>query len=144
MTHRTRVKTVMTPFPYSVAWDDAVGTAVSMMEEHDIRHLPVTRGDEVFGVVSDADLRVSRALRNEEVAQGELQVGLICTRNPYVVDLEVPLLLAAEQMMERQIGSALVTREGKLCGILTSTDLHEVLCKLLHKLEPDPPEDEAG
>ncbi len=134
----------MTPFPYSVAWEEGVQHAIDMMQEHQIRHLPVTRDDAIYGVVSDADLRVARAMRQEREHQADVQVGLVCTRHPYVVDLETPLLEVAEQVVERQVGSALVTREGKLCGILTTTDLCAVLCQLLRARAAPPPEDEAG
>lgn len=137
----TRVKQVMTPFPYTIAWEASVSTAVQMMQEHDIRHLPVTQGEQVVGVVSDADLRVSQALKHHSGEQAETPVGLVCTRNPYLVDLETAVVVAAEEMVSRQIGSALVTRQGQLCGILSATDLLELLCDRLRKAEPPAPDD---
>ena len=50
------IKAVMTPFPYSIAIDAPLSDAAQMMEEHEIRHLPVIEGDELVGVVSDRDL----------------------------------------------------------------------------------------
>lgn len=142
-----RVKSVMTPFPTSIAWEAGVSDAVDMMEKHDIRHLPVTRDGELFGVVSDADLRVSRAVGIERIgraAENDLQVGLVCTCDPYVVDLETPLSQVADQFAHRQIGSALVTREGRLCGILTTTDICRYLSQLLREMFTTTHGNEAG
>lgn len=142
-----RVKSVMTPFPYSVTWEAGVSEAVDMMEAHDIRHLPVTRDGQLFGVVSDADLRVSRAIGIEHMGkdkEGDLQVGLVCTRDPYVVDLETPLSHVADEFARLQIGSALVTREGRLCGILTTTDMCRYLSQLLRDMFAPPPGNRAS
>lgn len=140
MSHMPTVKTVMTPFPYSLAWEDSVGNAVRMMEEHDIRHLPITRDGNLFGVLSDSDLRVSRALTGHGAPGLELEVGLICTTPPYVVDLETALPEVADAMADRQIGSAVVTRGGQLCGIITTTDICRFLADLLRRQHtPHPP-----
>ena len=142
-----RVKSVMTPFPTSIAWEAGVSEAVDMMEEHNIRHLPVTRDGQLFGVVSDSDLRVSRAVGIEHgtpTPENDLQVGLVCTSNPYVVDLETPLTHVADEFARRQIGSALVTREGRLCGILTTSDICRYLSQLLRDMFAPPQGHEAG
>lgn len=141
------VKTVMTPFPYSIAWEAGVSAAVEMMEEHNIRHLPVTRDGTVFGLVADSDLRVSRALGIElagHESRDDLQVGLVCSTEPYVVDLETPLVGVIDELVRRQISSALVTREGQLCGILTTTDICRYLSQLLRDTFVPPPGDEAS
>lgn len=140
MTHMPTVKSVMTPFPYSLAWEDSVEQAVQMMEEHDIRHLPITRAGELYGLLSDSDLRVSRALTGHGSPGLELQVGLICTTPPYVVDLDTTVPEVSDEMAARQIGSALVTRGGQLCGIVTTTDICRYLAdRLRREFPPTPP-----
>lgn len=146
-----RAKSAMTPFPHSVQWEAGVQAAIEMMEEHDIRHLPVTRDGALHGVVSDSDLRVARALKAENTDSGTgdktdspLQVGLICTRSPYVVDLEMPLMKLCDELVDQHISSALVTRGGRLCGIITTSDICRYLGDLLRKTHPAPPEDIVG
>ncbi|MEW6270451.1 MAG: CBS domain-containing protein [Thermodesulfobacteriota bacterium] len=50
---------------------------------------------------------------------------------PYVVEDDEPLDVVAREMADRQIGSALVTRHGKLVGIITTTDVCRLLADVL-------------
>lgn len=133
MPHRKTVKTVMTPFPYAIGWEQSVEEAVQMMESHEIRHLPVTQDSELYGIVAEADLRVVRALGEQQAVSARLQVGLICSTPPYTVDLETPIPEVIEGMLSRHISSAIVTRHGQLAGIVTTTDFCEFLAQLLRK-----------
>ena len=51
-----------------------------------------------------------------------LRVRDVAVYSAYVVDLNTPLSTVLMEMAERRIGSALITRNGELCGIFTSTD----------------------
>jgi CBS-domain-containing membrane protein len=50
------VGAVMTSFPYFVEADDTAATMERMMDEHNIRHLPVQENGTVVGIVSERDL----------------------------------------------------------------------------------------
>ena len=55
------VKTVMTPFPYSVHPDAPVAEARALMRRHGIRHLPVLRDHALVGIITEADfVRLAR------------------------------------------------------------------------------------
>jgi len=120
------VKTVMTPFPYSVDFESPIGTAREMMQAHDVRHLPVTRAGKLHGIVTDRDMRrllgseIQRATAST-LAEG-LTVGDACVDDCYMVDLNTPLAVVLEGMAERHIGAALVTTHGRLAGIFTTMD----------------------
>jgi acetoin utilization protein AcuB len=43
--------------------------------------------------------------------------------HPYIVDLNERLDVVLQNMADRHIGSALVTRQGKLAGVFTTTDV---------------------
>ncbi|MGD8860715.1 MAG: CBS domain-containing protein [Myxococcales bacterium] len=131
-----KLKTVMTPFPHSIDFAEPTESAVRMMEQHAIRHLPVTRDGELVGVVSESDLRVARALSEGSEGGASLSVGVLCSKDPYVVDLEARLDEVAVEMAGLQIGSALVTRHGHLAGILTTTDVCRILGELLRENLP--------
>lgn len=132
-----RIKSVMTPFPYSIAPSASLEDAEGMMDEYNIRHLPVCEGQEVVGVLSARELKVGRNL-----AEGrELTVRHVCTLEPLLVDLEEPLDQVTAKMAEARIGCAIVRRAGKLAGILTTTDV----CRLLGKvLSDDTPGDDVA
>ena len=55
----------------------------------------------------------------------------ICTPDPLLVDLEQSLDVVAAQMAERRVGSAIVMRGDKLAGILTTTDVCQLLTSVL-------------
>lgn len=52
----TPVRAVMTSEPYTVSENADLVDAVTLMEEHRVRRLPVTREGQLIGIVSQADL----------------------------------------------------------------------------------------
>jgi acetoin utilization protein AcuB len=139
-----KLKTVMTPFPHSIDFAEPTERAVEMMEEHGIRHLPVTHEGDLVGIVSESDLRVARALGESAEGGASLSVGVVCSKEPYVVDLDARLDEVVVEMAGRQIGSALVTRHEHLAGILTTTDVCRLLGELLRESLPPGSGDDAA
>lgn len=119
------IVSVMTPFPHAVAIDAPIGEARRLMALHGIRHLPVIEGHTLVGVVSQHDLDRPAA------ASPVRTVREVHTPEPYVVDLEEPLDNVLATMAERHIGSALVTRKGRLAGVFTATDACRVFAEYL-------------
>ncbi len=112
------LKVEMTPFPYSVDLHASLGEARELMDAHGIHHLPVTSQRAVVGVITDRDLRSAEGA----AAQGALTVADVYIAEVYVVDLNAPLAEVLLTMARRHIGSAIVTRDGKLAGVFTSVD----------------------
>lgn len=123
-----RIKTVMTPFPYSITPSATLDVAVTMMGQHDIRHLPVCENHAVVGILSERDARVALALRPGDAT---LTVADVSTKDPLLVDLEQRLDEVAAKMAARRIGLAIVMRGDKLAGILTTTDVCRLLASTL-------------
>jgi acetoin utilization protein AcuB len=123
------VASVMTPFPFSVDAADPLAAADALMERHGIRHVPVIEQGRIAGLVTDRDL----ALFGNPVLRGEpdVRVGQVCARDPYVVDLHTPIDRVVLAMAERRIEAAVVTREGRLAGIFTSSDACRILGEVL-------------
>jgi acetoin utilization protein AcuB len=132
----------MTPFPYSIEVEASVNAARDLMWEHDIRHLPVTQDGELVGVVSERDIGLVLASRAGEDAT-HISVRETFSASPYTADLNTPLADVLSHMAESQLGSALVTRNGKLVGIFTATDACAAFARHLHELFPDPPDEVA-
>jgi CBS domain-containing protein len=124
------IATEMTPFPYSIDAGADISDARGMMEEHDIQHLPVMENGALVGLLADRDLRVARELQRH-VPQDGITVGKVCNRAPYIVDMSERLDHVAFQMADRRVGAAVVVRQGKLAGILTTTDVCRLLAELL-------------
>lgn len=120
----------MTPFPLSVDVSASLTDAELLMSENRIRHLPVTSGDELVGILSHRDLQVLKAsLRSDDL--DKLGITPAVVREPYVVDSLERIDTVASEMARRHIGSALVLHEGKLAGIFTATDACRYLAEIL-------------
>jgi acetoin utilization protein AcuB len=128
-----RVKSVMTPFPYSVAPSASLDEAQAMMQTHGIHHLPVCDNHLVVGVVSERGMRVALAMRDDRSPT----VEDVYTREVLLADLEQPLDDVVAQMAERSVGAAVVMRGDKLAGILTTTDVCRLYVELLRELGHD-------
>ena len=113
------LKTAMTPFPYAVALDAPLAEASRLLAEHKVHHLPVTDEHAIAGILSSQDLMA--VTKGKRHGRG-LLVKDICVTDVYVVDLNEPIDDVVLTMAERHIGSAIVTRQGRLAGIFTWVD----------------------
>ena len=138
MDHIPTMAAVMTPFPFSVDVSDSLLRARDLMTEHEVRHLPVVKNYELLGILTDRDLK--RALDPDLglPPKDELFVRDVYLPDPYVVDGHSPLDDVLEHMAAHHIGSALVTKNGRLAGIFTSTDACRVYCEHLRRIFPKP------
>ena len=127
------VKTAMTPFPDSGSAAASVDQALEFMREHHIRHLPVTDDGELAGMVSDRDIKLMLGPDFAYPSGSDLAVGDAMVRDAYIVDLDTRLDLVVEHMAEEHLGSAIVTRKGKLAGVFTVTDACRVLAETLRE-----------
>lgn len=143
MANPPTVRRVMTPFPWSIEVRRTVADAWMLMSEHGIRHLPVTENGELVGLVSGRDLGLAMDARLGAPKAAGLSVGELAEREPYVVDLSTPVEFVVREMAERRLGSALVTRQGRLVGIFTTTDACRLLADLLGGRRPEGGDDVA-
>ena len=138
MKHMPQVVAAMTPFPHSVEIDAPVVSAMALMKEQRVRHLPVMELGALRGVLTDRDIR-SALGRNLGVHNAEgLKVRDIYHDDAFTVEADAPLDHVAASMAERHIGSALVTKHGKLVGMFTSTDACRALVQVLRERYPPP------
>ena len=130
------VGAVMTSFPYSVEADDTATKMERMMDQHNIRHLPVQQNGKVIGIVSERDLhhRVSRSSPEEE--KDKIRARDIMVAEPYIVPFRAPLNDVVSEMAKRRIGSVIVQRQGKLAGILSAIDVCRILGEYLDAFFP--------
>jgi acetoin utilization protein AcuB len=137
------VMAVMTPFPWFVQIEDALGRARELMAEHDIRHLPVTRAGELVGVVSSRDIQLVESTAEATERDG-LRVRDACVQDAYIADIAEPLDRVLLEMARRHIDSTLVIRNRKLVGILTVTDACRAFGELLRAMFPHGGDNEAA
>ena len=119
---RPLIRGAMTPFPWSVDEDAPLTDARREMLAHRVRHLPVMRGHELAGLITDRDIKLVLGPEFDYPDPRELRVRDALVNEPYIVDAATPLDVVLLEMAERHIGAALVTSHGRLAGIFTATD----------------------
>jgi CBS domain-containing protein len=141
------VEKAMTGRPISIAPDAPVETAMSVMRERRIRHLPVVDdAGRLVGIISDRDVRSvilapaidqflpAETRRHLVEATGTLRdvpVSRIMTSRVITTTPEAPLARAAAIMYERRIGCLPVLSSGRLIGIVTDRDVLKGLAATL-------------
>jgi acetoin utilization protein AcuB len=144
MTHIPSIGSVMTPFPYVVQIDDSLLVARRLMVDHSIRHLPVKEGDTVVGVLTDRDLNRALDPNLGLPPEEELFVRDVFVPDAYVVEVTERLDGVLDQLSTRHIGSALVTKNGRLVGIFTLVDAARLYNQHLRALFPSTPSAEVA
>jgi acetoin utilization protein AcuB len=134
----------MTPFPYSIDVNAPLAEAHAFLRDRRIHHLPVTRDGVLAGILTDRDIKLALGPDLDSPPERELSVRDVYQPDSYIVEAGALLDDVAAAMAERHIGSALVTRGGKLVGIFTSTDACRALARVLRDQHPDPGPDQSA
>jgi len=120
-----RLADIMSSKVKTVGPDATVAEARTIMGAAGVHHLVVLDGGFVVGVLSDRDLggRVSAA-RGDAAAERVEQV-----MSPHVVSMapDATIRQAANRLRGRGIGCLAVMEENRLRGIVTTTDLLELI-----------------
>ena len=135
MKEMPRIKSVMTPFPYSIEAAAPLSHARQMMEKHGFHQLPVMKDGELVGVVSARRARALGRARGDD-AHPEPSVEEATELEALVVDLGARLDSVALEMARRQLTAALVVKQGRLAGIFTVTDACRYLGEYLRNEFP--------
>ncbi len=114
--------------PHTIGKDIDLKTALTLMREHRIRHLPVQEAGRLVGVLTDRDLKLVSSFANSET----LKVEDAMSADPFTVAPDAPMDQVVFEMAEHKYGCAIVAQEnGKVVGIFTATDGMRVLGELL-------------
>ena len=123
------IQKYMTAAPHSIGSDQTIATASLMMNDHRIRHLPVLRGGQLLGILTDRDIKLIETFR--DVDPTKIAVEEAMTEPPYSVSPEAALDEVVETMAANKYGSAVVMHNQKVVGIFTTVDACEALAQLL-------------
>jgi acetoin utilization protein AcuB len=117
----------------SIALDAPISRAIELMQEHDIRHLPVLDGGQLVGIVSDRDLSAIETFEPANLTT--LSVAEAMTPEPYTVLAGAPLAEVASKMADLKYGCAvLVDAQGGVLDIFTTSDALRLLAEALPQL----------
>jgi CBS domain-containing protein len=124
-----QVARFMTRRPITVTPETSLDEAIVLMEQHGFRHLPVVADDIVAGMLSDRDVRLGTgghspsSLGLPKEAGLPTRVGQVMHTPVLCVEPDERGPAAALRMIEQRIGALPVLERGKLCGIVTETNL---------------------
>lgn len=111
----------------SIPSDRLMLDASHFMEKHGIRHLCVTEGRHIVGLISIRDL-VKHFVYAEKGPIRDLDdvyrpLSVLMRRDIETIDREATLLTVARRMADKRIGALMVTQAGEVAGIVTERDL---------------------
>jgi CBS domain-containing protein len=118
-----RVQDVMTEGIKTIAPTAAAEDAWDMMRFNRIRHLVVTSGRRVLGVVSDRDAGGRRGVS----VRTNTTLADLMTAPPVTEEPTTTVKQAANMMRGRSIGCLVVVESGRAVGIVTVSDLLELV-----------------
>jgi acetoin utilization protein AcuB len=125
----------MTRNPITIEETASIIEAIHLLKEKNIRRLPVMRGKEIAGLVTEKMLLGYMPTKATSLDQWEVHYLLSKTAvkeamnpKPYTVRAETPLAEAAKLLHDRKLnGIIVVDSAGHLGGLLTTTNALEAL-----------------
>ena len=132
------VKNWMSKPVVTVDEQDSMQRAMALLKEHRIRMLPVMKGTQLTGVVTDRDLKRNSASQATSLDVHELlyllsdlKLKIIMTPHPITVPFDYTIDETAEVLLQKKIsGVPVMDHESRLVGIITQTDLLKALISL--------------
>jgi acetoin utilization protein AcuB len=105
----------------TISLDQSAEAALNRMRRARIRHLVVRDRDKIVGIISERDIKGLGSFRHVESVE-EVMSSPAVTASP-----DMSLKQAANLLRGRTIGCLPVLEQGKLVGIVTTTDLLELI-----------------
>jgi acetoin utilization protein AcuB len=119
----------MTMTPHTVGSDQTLQHAHLLMQDNDIRHLPVLHNGELVGMLTERDLALIETFNG--VDPRAVTIDRAMSTSVYQVAPETPLDEVVSGMASKKYGSAVVVQNRKVVGILTTVDVCTALAELL-------------
>ena len=131
MKKRTPVSRIMTSNVVSLNKTDSLEEAEALFKRHNIRHIPITQGQQVIGILSHTDLlRISFAdsigyddQDVETTVYNMFTIEQVMVKKLETVSSTTTVREVAEILSKREFHALPVVDNDVLVGIVTSTDL---------------------
>ena len=141
--NNTTTDCIMSREVITIKNDDFIIDAYRIMKEKDIRHLPVVDANQkIVGMLSDRDVQKAMVTRkldeyySETKIPAESTVASFMNWPVYSINIKTSIKAVAEIMIREKISSLVVEDEhGKVCGIVTTTDMLAHIMQSLEKNE---------
>ena len=128
----------MTHNPIIISPDVSIAEAMERMKREKVRRFPVVDKDrKMIGIITYQDLlhaspSTATSLSMWEISYllAQVKVGEVMTRNVITTTEDTPLEEAARLMVDNQIGSLPVMRNGLIVGIITESNIFRVFLEI--------------
>ena len=133
------ISTIMSTKIIALNREDDLENAEILFKRHKIRHIPVVKEDVVIGMLSYTDLlRISFAdaiddteTEVETLVYNMFTIDQVMAKNVVTVPSDATIKDVAEILSKREFHALPVVVDGRLVGIVTTTDLINYLLKQL-------------
>ena len=132
-----QVRDLMTADPITTRAEASVLEARQLMMDKHIRHLLITEGSKLLGMVTDRDIRLTPPSPAPSLSVWEISyrlaglvVASVMTKSLVIVSPRQDAREAALLMLDHKIGALPVVDGGRLVGIITETDLLRAFVKM--------------
>ena len=130
MKKREPVSHIMAKSVISVNKTQSLREVKSLLENEGIRHVPVVSGNELIGIISKTDITklsfgsiFENQGNSDEAVLDMLSIEQLMTAHPKSISSDTPIRDVAEILVNEDFHSLPVVDEGKIVGIVTSTDI---------------------
>ena len=138
MKKRVPITQIMTPNVVTLTTKDDLVTAEETFKKNNIRHIPIVSGDAILGMLSYTDLmRISfaDAIDEDEYEVDTMVYNMFSIEQVMVKDvISVPptatVKEVAQFLAQKEFHALPVVDDGKLVGIVTTTDLIRYLLEM--------------
>lgn len=130
----TRIRDIMSSPVITVSPRNSIQEALEIMRENNTRRLPVVDRDKLVGMLVQHD--IEKALRSPGRIP-HTPVEWVMTKKVHYISPEHTVTEAARLMISHKISALPVIESAKVVGIITDTDLLQVLINLMEQVNPD-------
>ncbi|HSN74719.1 MAG TPA: CBS domain-containing protein [Anaerolineae bacterium] len=128
------VAEIMTTDVVAIEPQNSIATAIRLMRQGQLRRLPVVENGALVGIVTSGDVRritglasILRDPSQDNFLWHHIPVANVMSRNPISLSPDTPISEAARLLVEHKIGGLPIVVDGRLVGIITTSDLLETL-----------------
>ncbi len=124
------IREIMHKNPITIPPETPLFEAYKIMQEQNIRHLPVVDNGILKGIVTDRDLRLATSKLSEKPFNPNDIVKEIMSFPVQITSPTEPIEIATQTMRELKISCLPVIENQELVGIITGADLLDAMLKL--------------
>ena len=126
---------------HTLTSDNSLWDAVQLMNQRNIRHLPIVEGEQLIGLVTQRDVLLH--MHQTEQEQKSLKLSQIMKTGLRSIPENASIRSAALTIQKHKIGCLPVVEDRKLIGIVTDSDFVAVAINLLELMETNEPTDDG-